>query len=110
MPACSPTRLHGTAPALSPTRAVGHAKGFFQGAKSIEFWVKTDQGKPQVAINIGVDQKGCQPQELKALPSAGEQNGWTKYAFSLGQVRYRQSQSTASACRQFLHPGLLQRD
>lgn len=35
-------------------------KGFFQGARSIEFWVKTDAGTPDVLVNIGADQVGAE--------------------------------------------------
>ena len=33
--------------------AVSHAQGIFQGMKSLEFWVKVDEGMPDVALNIG---------------------------------------------------------
>lgn len=35
---------------------MGHDKGFFQGAKSLELWVKTDGGVPDFSINMGGDQ------------------------------------------------------
>lgn len=42
-------------PAASACRpaVVGHAPGAFQGAETLEWWVKADKGQPQVTVNIG---------------------------------------------------------
>ncbi len=70
---------------------MGHDKGFFQGANILQFRIKTDQGTPNVAINIGSGQQGCQPQQLQALSNAADQQGWSLYTLSLGQVCVRLS-------------------
>lgn len=36
-----------------PPLAVGHAPGGFRGAAALELWVKTDSGRPKLAINVG---------------------------------------------------------
>ena len=32
---------------------MGHVPGAFQGAEVLEWWVKTDGGRPKVTVNVG---------------------------------------------------------
>ncbi|GAB4816224.1 hypothetical protein N2152v2_003270 [Parachlorella kessleri] len=75
---------------------MSHAQGIFQGMKSLEFWVKVDQGMPDVAVNIGSAQarviklvlgftSGCSPIKLAALAKYDWRSGWAKYQAPLSQ-------------------------
>lgn len=54
-PASWPTHPPTEPPAAAapPACTVSHAQGGFQGAGALEFWAKTDNGRPQVTINVG---------------------------------------------------------
>ncbi|KAI7842008.1 hypothetical protein COHA_004211 [Chlorella ohadii] len=64
--------------------AVSHAQGGFQGAGGLEFWMKTDGGRPQITINIGGGSRYCTPKPLGQMSVLESRGAWSKFALSLG--------------------------
>ena len=55
---------------------MSHAQGGFQGAGGLEFWMKTDGGRPQITINIGGGSVRGAPNAPAANGRAGLGNCW----------------------------------
>ncbi|PRW60661.1 hypothetical protein C2E21_0949 [Chlorella sorokiniana] len=66
--------------------AVSHSQGGFQGAGGLEFWMKTDGGRPQVTINIGGGSRYCTPKPLGQLSVLESRGSYSKFALSLGEL------------------------
>lgn len=61
-----------------------HDTGVFDGKTSMELWVKTDDGVPDIQINVAGDETNCRPVKLQDMNKSGEDSGWSRYDLYLG--------------------------
>ncbi|PSC75221.1 hypothetical protein C2E20_1964 [Micractinium conductrix] len=64
--------------------AVTHAPGAFAGAESLEWRVRTSEGRPDVTVNVSAGKRYCSPLSLAALPVLERRAGWARYSVHLG--------------------------
>eukprot|EP01026_Neomeris_dumetosa_P080375 TRINITY_DN888_c0_g2_i2.p2 TRINITY_DN888_c0_g2~~TRINITY_DN888_c0_g2_i2.p2 ORF type:complete len:431 (-),score=43.94 TRINITY_DN888_c0_g2_i2:1812-3104(-) len=59
-------------------------QGALSGKMSLEVWIKTDQGTPDIDVNVGGPNGYCAPIRLADLYTSGSMDGFNRYDIYLG--------------------------